>query len=80
MHKKSMELTHRWLDRCVKRLDETVPKYGYDQYLFPIVQGSTYADLRKASCEFIASVNTTGCAIGGLSVGEPPETCMNIAL
>lgn len=70
---KSMELTHRWLNRCIKRMDETTPKYGYDQNLFPIVQGSTYADLRKESCAYIASANTTGCAIGGLSVGEPPE-------
>ena len=70
---KSMELTHRWLDRCIKRMDETSPKYGYDQNLFPIVQGGTYEDLRKESCAFIASKNTTGCAIGGLSVGEPPE-------
>jgi queuine tRNA-ribosyltransferase len=70
---KSMELTHRWLDRCIKRLDETEPKYGYTQNLFPIVQGSTYKDLRKESAEFMASKSTTGCAIGGLSVGEPPE-------
>lgn len=69
----SMNLTHRWLDRCFKRLDETAPKYGYTQNLFPIVQGSTYKDLRKASAEYIASKNSTGVAIGGLSVGEPPE-------
>lgn len=69
----SMELTHRWLDRCIKRMDETTPKYGYDQSLFPIVQGSTYVDLRKESCAYIASRDTAGCAIGGLSVGEPPE-------
>jgi len=71
--KKSMELTHRWLDRCVARLAETPDKYGYTQNLFPIVQGSTYKDLRTASCEFIASKNTAGNAIGGLSVGEPEE-------
>ena len=71
--KKSMELTHRWLDRCVARLAETPDKYGYSQNLFPIVQGSTYKDLRAASCEFIASKNATGNAIGGLSVGEPEE-------
>jgi queuine tRNA-ribosyltransferase len=69
----SMELTHRWLDRCIKRVNETPPHYGYDQNLFPIVQGGTYADLRKESCAYIGSKNTTGCAIGGLSVGEPPE-------
>jgi len=71
--KKSMELTHRWLDRCVGRLNETPDKYGYTQNLFPIVQGSTYKDLRTASAEFIASKNATGNAIGGLSVGEPTE-------
>lgn len=71
--KKSMELTHRWLDRCIKRLDETPDKYGYTQNLFPIVQGSTYKDLRIASCEYIASKNATGNAIGGLSVGETEE-------
>jgi queuine tRNA-ribosyltransferase len=71
--KKSMELTHRWLDRCFKRLDETPDKYGYTQNLFPIVQGSTYKDLRTASCEYIASKGAVGNAIGGLSVGEPPE-------
>ncbi|MES2004712.1 MAG: tRNA guanosine(34) transglycosylase Tgt [Bacteroidota bacterium] len=71
--KKSMELTHRWLDRCVTRLAETPDKYGYTQNLFPIVQGSTYKDLRKASCEYIASKEATGNAIGGLSVGEPEE-------
>ena len=70
---KSMELTHRWLDRCIRRLGETTPRYGYHQNLFPIVHGGTYADLRKESCEYIASKDTTGCAIGGLSVGEPPE-------
>lgn len=72
--KKSMELTHRWLDRCIKRLAETPDKYGYTQNLFPIVQGSTYKDLRTASAEFIASKNAVGNAIGGLSVGEPEET------
>lgn len=69
--KNSMELTHRWLSRCVNRLKETEDKYGYTQNLFPIVQGNTYHDLRKASCEFIASQNAAGNAIGGLSVGEP---------
>ncbi len=71
--KKSMELTHRWLERCVKRFSETSPLYGYEQMLFPIVQGSTYSDLRKISAEFIASQNMKGNAIGGLSVGEPAE-------
>ncbi len=71
--KTSMDLTHRWLDRCFQRLDETPDKYGYTQNLFPIVQGSTYKDLRKASCEYIASKGATGNAIGGLSVGEPEE-------
>src|SRR5690606_28895710 len=71
--RKSMELTHRWLTRCVQRMDETAPKYDYEQSLFPIVQGSTYSDLRKASAEFIASMDCDGNAIGGLSVGEPEE-------
>ncbi len=68
--KKSMEMTHRWLARCKKRFDETQGKYGYDQSLFPIVQGSVYKDLRIQSAEFIASQNCEGNAIGGLSVGE----------
>ncbi len=71
--KNSMELTHRWLNRCFERFNETPDKYGYTQNLFPIVQGSTYKDLRTASAEFIASKNATGNAIGGLSVGEPTE-------
>lgn len=71
--KKSMELTHRWLNRCFERFDTTADKYGYTQNLFPIVQGSTYKDLRTVSAEFIASKNATGNAIGGLSVGEPVE-------
>jgi queuine tRNA-ribosyltransferase len=71
--KKSMGLTHRWLERCVKRVDETNPKYGYEQVLFPIVQGSVYKDLRLQSAEFIANQNQQGNAIGGLSVGEPHE-------
>jgi queuine tRNA-ribosyltransferase len=71
--KKSMELTHRWLDRCINRLVDTPDKYGYTQNLFPIVQGSTYKDLRTASAEFIASKHAVGNAIGGLSVGEPEE-------
>lgn len=71
--KKSMQLTHRWLDRCINRLAETPDKYGYTQNLFPIVQGGTYKDLRKESCEYISSKNAVGNAIGGLSVGEPEE-------
>lgn len=71
--RKSMELTHRWLARCVQRMHETEPKYGYEQTLFPIVQGSTYKDLREASSQFIAEMDCDGNAIGGLSVGEPEE-------
>jgi queuine tRNA-ribosyltransferase len=71
--RKSMEMTHRWLKRCCDRFDTTQPKYGYSQTLFPIVQGSTYHDLRKQSAEFIASMDREGNAIGGLSVGEPAE-------
>lgn len=71
--KKSMELTHRWLDRCVQRFNETEPKYGHSQSLFPIVQGCTYPELRRQSAEFIASKNCDGNAIGGLAVGEPAE-------
>jgi len=70
---KSMELTHRWLARCVQQMSDTEPKYGYEQSLFPIVQGSTYKDLRQASAEFAASMDCDGNAIGGLSVGEPEE-------
>jgi queuine tRNA-ribosyltransferase len=72
--RKSMELTHRWLKRCVKRLEETEVKYGFEQTLFPIVQGSTYRDLRIQSAEAIASEGWEGNAIGGLSVGEPADT------
>ena len=71
--KNSMHLTHRWLDRCINRFNDTPPKYGYDQIFFPIVQGSTYTDLRKESAEFVASKNCFGNAIGGLSVGEPHD-------
>jgi queuine tRNA-ribosyltransferase len=69
--KKSLELTHRWLDRCFDHFNNTNPKYGYVQNLFPIVQGGTHADLRKQSCEYITAKQATGNAIGGLSVGEP---------
>ena len=71
--KKSMELTHRWLDRCFERFNATEPKYGYEQTLFPIVQGCIYRDLREQSAEYIASKNADGNAIGGLAVGEPTE-------
>ncbi len=71
--KNSMHLTHRWLKRCVDRFDQTPPKYGYQQSLFPIVQGSTYRDLRTQSAEYVAALGREGNAIGGLSVGEPAE-------
>jgi queuine tRNA-ribosyltransferase len=71
--KKSMQMTHRWLARCLQRLDQTEPKYGYEQIFAPIVQGSTYPDLRCESAEFIASCEQDINAIGGLSVGEPHE-------
>jgi queuine tRNA-ribosyltransferase len=71
--KKSMDLTHVWLDKCVHQFDNTPYKYGYTQNLFPIVQGGIYEDLRKASCEYISSKNAVGNAIGGLSVGEPEQ-------
>ena len=71
--RKSMDLTHTWLDRCFNRLAETPDLYGHTQNLFPIVQGGLYKDLRKASCEYIASKNAVGNAIGGLSVGETEE-------
>jgi queuine tRNA-ribosyltransferase len=69
----SMEMTHRWLDRCIDRFDSTEGHYGYQQTLFPIVQGSTYPDLRRQSAEVIASKERPGNAIGGLAVGEPAE-------
>ena len=71
--KKSLKITHQWLDRCIAQFDRTQSKYGYQQMLFPIVQGSIYNDLRVESSEFIASKNAVGNAIGGLSVGEPHE-------
>ena len=71
--KKSMHMTHRWLKRCCERFDSTEAKYGFEQTLFPIVQGSVYKDLRKQSAEKIASFERDGNAIGGLSVGEPHE-------
>ncbi|GEL12368.1 tRNA-guanine transglycosylase [Flavobacterium glycines] len=71
--KRSMHMTHRWLDRCINHLDKVPVKYGYDQAFFPIVQGSTYKDLRRQSAEYIANSGQVGNAIGGLSVGEPAE-------
>ena len=76
--KKSMELTHRWLVRCVEHHEKTNPLYGFEQTLFPIVQGSTFKDLRKQSAEFISETNQQGNAIGGLSVGEPSEMMYEI--
>ena len=71
--KNSMHMTHRWLKRCCEHFDKTDPKYGFSQTLFPIIQGSTYKDLRKQSAEKIASFEREGNAIGGLSVGEPDD-------
>ena len=75
---RSMQMTHRWLDRCINYLQENAPKYGYSQSLFPIVQGSVYPDLRSISAEYIASKGADGNAIGGLSVGEPAEKMYEI--
>jgi queuine tRNA-ribosyltransferase len=71
--KKSLELTQRWLTRCIDQFSKTQPKYGYDQTLFPIVQGCIYPDLRKAAAEFVTQFNSDGYAIGGLAVGEKEE-------
>lgn len=70
---KSMHLTHRWLERCIKRFKETEPLYGFEQQLLPIIQGSVYEDLRKRSAEYVANTDCFANAIGGLSVGEPAE-------
>jgi queuine tRNA-ribosyltransferase len=75
---KSMQLTHRWLDRCFVQFNTTKEKYGYTQNLFPIVQGGTHKELRKESCDHVISKNATGNAIGGLSVGEPEQTMYEI--
>ena len=75
---RSMQMTHRWLDRCINYLQENAPKYGYSQSLFPVVQGSVYPGLRKISAEYIASKGADGNAIGGLSVGEPAEKMYEI--
>lgn len=71
--KKSLGLTERWLDRCIKRFNETEPLYGYEQSLFPIVQGCTFKDLRSEAAKFVADKGADGNAIGGLAVGEPTE-------
>lgn len=71
--KKSLDLTESWLDRCIRRFNETTPKYGYNQTLFPIVQGCVYPELRKRSAAYVASKEADGNAIGGLAVGEPTE-------
>lgn len=76
--KRSMEMTHRWLDRCIAHLEKLPPLYGYEQALFPIVQGATYPDLRRISAQYIASKDAPGNAIGGLSVGEPAEKMYEI--
>ncbi|HVE62087.1 MAG TPA: tRNA guanosine(34) transglycosylase Tgt [Chitinophagaceae bacterium] len=74
----SMQLTHRWLDRCFTQFDTTPNKWGFSQNLFPIVQGAIYHDLREESCAYISSKNATGNAIGGLSVGEPEQVMYEI--
>ncbi len=76
--RESMEMTHRWLQRCIRYMGENGPLYGYQQSLFPIVQGSTYDALRRKSAEIVAAANADGNAIGGLSVGEPPEEMYRI--
>ena len=78
--RKSMELTHRWLDRCINQFNASNDKYGYTQNLFPIVQGGTHKELRKESCEYIVSKNASGNAIGGLSVGEPEPLMYDICV
>jgi queuine tRNA-ribosyltransferase len=75
---RSMHMTHRWLNRCITQIDKTEGLYGYEQTLFPIVQGSTFDDLRVKSAEYVASQNRDGNAIGGLSVGEPAEEMYRI--
>ena len=74
----SMQLTHRWLDRCFRQFNSTSSRYSYTQNLFPIVQGGTFKDLRKQSCEYIAEKDATGNAIGGVSVGEPEKVMYEI--
>ena len=77
--RKSMELTHRWMKRCHDQFFSTKPLYNHEQFLFPIVQGSTFADLRKESAEYMTQFITSGVAIGGLSVGEPEQTMYDMA-
>ncbi len=77
--KRSMHMTHRWLDRCMTHLEKLPYNYGYEQVFFPIVQGSVYKDLRKQSAEYIANAGALGNAIGGLSVGEPAEEMYEMA-
>ncbi|MGI4832933.1 MAG: tRNA guanosine(34) transglycosylase Tgt [Janthinobacterium lividum] len=77
--RRSLDMTHRWLRRCIARLDSTEPLYGYEQTLFPIVQGSTFQDLRRQSAEFVAEQGRAGNAIGGLSVGEPAAQMYEMA-
>jgi queuine tRNA-ribosyltransferase len=72
--KKSLALTEHWLDRCISQMNQTEPRYGYGQSLFPIVQGCVYTDLRQRAAEYVAAKNADGNAIGGLAVGEPTET------
>ncbi len=76
--KRSMKLTHRWLTRCIDQFNKTQPAHNYEQVLFPIIQGSTFSDLRKESAEFVANQNLFGNAIGGLSVGEPHDIMYGI--
>ncbi|QTY27513.1 tRNA guanosine(34) transglycosylase Tgt [Flavobacterium sp. CS20] len=76
--KRSMHMTHRWLERCIKRFDETEDLYSHQQHLFPILQGSTYKDLRQESAKYIVAKDMPGNAIGGLSVGEPNEKMYEI--
>ena len=76
--RKSMDLTHKWLKRCIDRFNSTQPRYDYDQCFFPIVQGSVYKDLRRQSAEIISSYELQGNAIGGLSVGEPHDLMYEI--
>ncbi|MEQ8301769.1 MAG: tRNA guanosine(34) transglycosylase Tgt [Cyclobacteriaceae bacterium] len=75
---RSMKLTHRWLTRCINQFNKTEPVHNYEQVLFPIIQGSTFSDLRKESAEFVANQNLFGNAIGGLSVGEPHDIMYGI--
>lgn len=76
IREKSLGLTERWLDRCFERFNSTEPKYGYQQSLFPIVQGCVYPELRRKAAENVAKKGADGNAIGGLAVGEPTEKCM----